>query len=236
MWAYAALAGLQLASGFQQADIIRQNGQLKASVDNLNARFADLDALKAQQDGQSAAARYANVVDSTVSAQRAAYAGAGQDVNFGTASQTQADAKVTGLMNTLEIQRQAREKAMGYQTQALNIRLGGTMSTLQSNMDAASAESRGIMSAITTGISGYQRMDSTGTGNTSRTGSSTTPQWKTASTSPTVQIPDDMQADNAEGGKLGWYPDNSTALGSPGFFGYGPRSSYGASSDAFEEG
>lgn len=215
MWAYAALAAAQLLGGYQQADMIRKNGDLQASINNMNAKYQELDAFNAAKQGYTEADRYAAVADATMAKQKTDLAGQKVDVNYGTATDIEADSKVTTMLNTLEIQRQGREKALGYQTQAINTRLGGQMTELQASMDAAATESKGIFSAISTGISGYDRYHSTGTGERSKSGSNSTPLWRMASS----------YTDGGSPGGYGsgpkWYADDNSS--GPGFFGNHPR-------------
>jgi hypothetical protein len=181
MWAYALLAGAQLIGGYQQADAIKGSADVQQSINNLNANYQELDAFNAQKAGYSQAARYQTVVDSTIAKQRVDEAAGGQAVGYGTAATAEGDSKLTGMLNVMEIQRQARESAHGYQVQAINTRLGGQMTQLQAGMDASAAENRGFTSALSTGVSGYERLQSTGSGVTSKSGSNSSPRWRQAS-------------------------------------------------------
>ena len=157
MWVYAALAAYQLAAGFQQAQMIRDNADLQNRINELNAGFADKDAYEAEKLGYTEVARYQNVVDTTVGDQRAAYAAQGVDVSYGTAAEVQSETRLTGLLNMLDIQKQAREKALGFKNEARNIRLQGGMARSQAELNAAGAQNQGIIGAVGTGLSGYAR-------------------------------------------------------------------------------
>lgn len=189
MWAYALLAGAQMIGGFQQADAIRGSAAVQSSVNDMNAKFQELDAYDAEKAGIAKSARYSTVIDSTVAKQRTVLASEHVDVGYGTAADVQADSKITGMLNVLEIQRQGREVAHGFQMQAINTRLGSQMSTLQANMDASAAQNRGFTSALATGISGYDRMQSTGTGFTAKSGTNSSPQWRQASSYTDKSVP-----------------------------------------------
>lgn len=178
MWAYLGLASLQVANGYQQGDIIKQNGDLQQSIDDMNANFQNIDAWNAQKAGYSKGAQYQDVVDKTIATQRANYAGASVNVDYGSAADTQADSKIAGMMNVMQLQRQGREQALGYNIEAVNTRLGGTMASAQAGINASAAEDAGIMGAVSTGVSGYERSNVTGTGTTSRSGTNSSPQWK----------------------------------------------------------
>lgn len=157
MWVYAALAAFQVASGFQQAQMIRENADLQNRVNDFNAAFAELDAYQAERQGFTDVSRYQTVVDKTLSDQRSAYAAQGVDVNYGTAAEVQAETRLTGILNMFDLQRQAREKAMGFKTEAINIRLQGGMRRLQSDLDASGVQRQAVIGAVSTGISGYTR-------------------------------------------------------------------------------
>lgn len=177
MWAYAILAGAQLIGGYQQADAINNGAKVQQSISDMNARFADLDAFNANKAAGGKAARYQSMVDATVAKQRSTLASQKVDVNYGTAADVQTESKLTGNLNVLEIQRQGADQARGYQMQAINTRLGGQMGLLQASMDASAAVNRGVTGALSTGISGYQQAQSTGTGLGSKSGTNSTPQW-----------------------------------------------------------
>lgn len=219
MYAYLALAALQTVGGFQSADIIRQNGDLSASVNDMNAKYADIDAHNALEAGYTNAARYQNTIDATVGADKTAYASEGVSVGYGTAGDVTTDNKIAGMVNTLQIQRSARDQARGFEGQAINIRLGGQMTRLQSNLNANAAQSSGMMQAISTGVSGYDRYNTTGKGSTGHTGSDAKP-WQSKTTTVNA-TPDGNGMTSKYAGDdsdLGWY---SRGKGdSPGFFGH----------------
>lgn len=155
--AYGALAAFQVMAGYDQAGAIRQQAQFKQQVDNLNAGYADLDAYNAKTLGYTQSSRYENVIDSTVGAQRTGYAQQNQDVNFGTAQNVQAETRLTGMLNIMDIQRQARERALGFTREASNLRLGGSAAVAQGALDSAAAQTQGLIGAVRTGVAGYDR-------------------------------------------------------------------------------
>lgn len=224
MYAYIALAALQAVGGFQQADTIRKNGDLQAQVSQFNKQFADIDAHNALTNGYGQAARYQTIVDSTIGAGRAAYASQNVQVGYGTAGDVERDNRIAGLVNTLQIQKSARDQAVGYQAQSINLQLGGKMIQLQSNLQANAAQSGGIMQAASTAVAGYERSQSTGKGNTSRTGTNDQ-SWK--ADSKTMHVTDDGAGMKAPPDKtgMGWYPDKNGSM-NPGFYGRGPADSY----------
>lgn len=238
MGAYLALAGLQAVGGFQSADIIRQNGDLQASVNDMNAQYADLDAYRALESGYGNAARYQTTVDQTIAADRGAYASEGVQVGYGTAADVEGDNRIAGMVNTLQIQKNARNAAAGYQAQAINIRLGGQTIQLQAGLNASAAQSQGVMGAASTLLAGYGYSVSTGKGKDSNSGTNDQ-SWKktggpTINATPkgdAVTEPAGLRAPATEyGNGYGWYPETATPIdsGQPGFFGRGPREIYGS--------
>lgn len=161
MWAYAAVAASQLLGGYQQAAVINQTGQVNQSIADMNAGFAYLDAFNAQKSGYTQAAEYADTANAAIAGTRDAFAGSNTTIGYGTAGAAEADTKLTAQMNVLQIQRQAQEKAAGFDMQAIQTTLGGAMGKAQSAMDASAAESRGLSSAIGTGLSAYSQWNTT---------------------------------------------------------------------------
>ncbi len=157
MWFLGVMA-IQAWSGLQQADTIRQNGRLQKMIDDQNEKYAEIDQFNARKAGYSEAARYGSVVDQTIGKERAGYAAQKVDLNYGSAKQVQTDNQVIGFLNNLDLQKQARDKAAGYQREAMNIRVNSTFKEMQSGLDASAAASHGFMSALSTGVSGYSRM------------------------------------------------------------------------------
>lgn len=155
--AFAALAALQMINGNAQAAAIREQGRRKQLIANMNAEFAELDAYEAEVKGFSDTARYQNVIDSTIGAQRVGYAAAGVDVNYGTAKDVQTDTRITGLLNTLDIQKQARQKALGFKKEARNLRMGGDFSRQQAGMDATATSNSAYMNAAGTMLQGADK-------------------------------------------------------------------------------
>lgn len=152
-----ALAAFQIFSGAQQAESIRKNAELSQQVNDMNAKYAELDAYNAEISGYSNVARYENVIDSTVSQQKSALAANDTDVNFGTASQIQAETKLNGFLNKLDIKNQAHAQALGYMNQARNYRLAGEAAVAQGELNANATQNAALINAGGTVLSGYAR-------------------------------------------------------------------------------
>lgn len=155
--AYAAIGGLQMWSALQQADQIRANARLQERIGRMNARFAEIDAYEAEKMGFSESARYQNVVDDIISDQRTIMAANNIDITTGTAKELQEESRLTGFLNQLDVQKNARAKALGLKVEASNIRLGNSMTGIQSEINAGATTRAGIMDAARYGVEAYRR-------------------------------------------------------------------------------
>lgn len=149
------LAGVQLAEGLQNAQLIDQSAGIQQEVANLNGKYAAMDAYNAQTMGYTQSARYQDVVDQTLDQQKEDYASEGVNVNFGSAAQVQANTRTTGVINTLNIQAQARAKALGFTQQSRNDVLQGVLNAGQAQVQGAGAETQAVFGALKTGVTGY---------------------------------------------------------------------------------
>ena len=154
---FLALAAFQAVSSLQQGDIIRANAAISQRVANMNANADLLDAYNASKLGFTQSSRYQNVIDETIAKQRSGYAEQNVDVNYGTAAEKQADTQTTGLMNILDIQNAARNKAYGFTTQANNARLQGYLTAGQGQINASTTTGTGLFNSVNTGLSGYNK-------------------------------------------------------------------------------
>lgn len=155
MYQYAALAAYQIWSAYNQAEVIRDQAELTKNIAEMNAKYAEIDAWEAEKYGYTESARYQSIVDQTVGEQRAAFAAQNVDVSFGTAKEIQQESKVTGFLNQLDMQRQARAKAMGLKFEASNYRVSGSMSQAQGGAQGNATMNAGFANAGATAVSGY---------------------------------------------------------------------------------
>lgn len=156
-----AVGGLGVLSGMKTASDTMQQGELKNKLEQINAKYADIDAAETKVYGFTQAARYQRVIDQTTSQQRAGYAAQNVDSSSGTAAEVIADSKVTGMLNQIDMEKQAREKALGFTQQAMNIRTGASVGLSQAEINADAEGTKGVLGGIQTGISltgyGYGR-------------------------------------------------------------------------------
>jgi hypothetical protein len=153
----AAMAAMQIASGYFASQNIKATAELNRDIANMNAEFAELDAYDAELEGYSAQARYQGVIDQTLGEQQAALTAADVDVNYGTNASIQEETRFIGRLNLMEIEKQAQQQALGYKRQARDFILGGDLAYSDAMFKASSAMSQGIAGAAQTGLSGYQR-------------------------------------------------------------------------------
>lgn len=151
------LAAFQVASGYQQGEMMRENARFKKEIDDLNIESAQVDAFNAEKEGWTQQARYKNVIDSTVSEQRSDFAAKGVDVNYGSAAELQDESKLTGYLNLIDIQKKANERAQGFRREAANTFLSSSLSFRQSESEASAKQMSGLMTGAGTAISGYSR-------------------------------------------------------------------------------
>lgn len=151
-YALAAAAGFEIISGIQQAEIIRKNAQLSKQVNDLNAGYAEIDAFNTEQQGYSQATRYQEIIDKNLSDQKVAYAANDVDINYGTASQLQAETKLNGFLNKVDIVNQAHLAALGYKNQAAQYRMAGVNAQSQGAYAATATQNAGFLNAARYGL------------------------------------------------------------------------------------
>lgn len=131
-WQYAALAGYQVISGFQQAEMVKMQSDIQKEIDEFNAQLAEYDAWRAFNYGQTQMARYQSQVDQAEAAGRVSAAAAGVDTTSGSLSEVSAENRMVVAANMLDIEARAREQALGYTRQAQSIRLGSQLNQMAS--------------------------------------------------------------------------------------------------------
>lgn len=147
---YAAVAGVGIIAGLQQAEAQRSQSEFDERIANLNAKFKEYDAWEAEKYGYTQAARYQAVIDKTIGSQRVAYASQGVDVSYGTAAEVQRESKVTGFLNTLDILNEGRARALGLKREASNLRIQGFSARSQGAINAQAAQTSAIISGANT--------------------------------------------------------------------------------------
>lgn len=153
---YAAIAGMQLLQGIQQANNIQKQAELQKKLDELNIEQAQLDAFMAEADGYTQEARYQNVIDQIKSAQEVAFIAQDVDPSFGTARDIQEESTVNANLNKIDIQNQAHMKALGFQNQAINMRTQSKLNSLAAETYAINVRNSAILGAAGTAAKGFE--------------------------------------------------------------------------------
>jgi hypothetical protein len=169
---YGGIAALELAGGYFASQNIKQAAELNRDIAEMNAEFAELDAYDSELEGISRSARYQSVIDNTLAEQSAIMNAQDIDVSYGSASSVQAETKFLGELNMMEIQKQARQQALGYTRQARDYRIGGSLNYASDQARASSAMFSAITSAAKTGLTGYARSGGGSSGGGSKASSS----------------------------------------------------------------
>ena len=155
----AALAigvgAFQLFSGLQQSNDILEQAKLSRRIGQLNAKNFELEAFEAEKFGFTESARYKSVIDKTIGSQKAILASQGVNVHTGTAAVIQAESKLTGFLNQLDIQQAGRNKAKGLRFQASASRMGQSFDQAQAAANASAARVSGVANASSTYL-GYK--------------------------------------------------------------------------------
>ena len=157
-YAYAAVAGLQLAGGYFASQNIRETAELNRDIAEMNAGFAEWDAYDAEMEGLSELARYQTTIDKVLGEQRAIAAAQGVDLSFGTAGAVHQEDSFNAQLNKMELQKRAQESALGYTRQARDIRLGSSLEQADAKKRAGQAMFKSVIGAADTGLTGYSKL------------------------------------------------------------------------------
>lgn len=118
-------AGASVASGIMGANAQAGAAEAQKKAAEAQAHFADLSAQDAVNRGATEAGRIRTQGSQTISAQRAAYAGAGVDVDTGTAANVQASTRAMSEYDALTAKVNAAREAWGLSQDATALRLTG---------------------------------------------------------------------------------------------------------------
>lgn len=160
MYAYGAIAGLQLAGGYFASQNIKEAARINKDIADMNAEFAELDAYDAKLEGETQKAKFQTGVDQVLSAQKAAFTAADVDISFGTASSILEETEFLAELNRMEIEQEAEEVALGFKREARGIRLSSTMEFGREMTRAGDVFFQSFLAAANTGLTGYSRTQS----------------------------------------------------------------------------
>ena len=174
--AHLILAGYQVASSLAQADLIDKQNDLNTYIREQNAEFLEIDKRNQELDDQEAINRYQTQIQAVEASQKAAFAARGVDTGFGTAREIVQESKINALLNTIDLQANARAKSMGMKNQLSNYRLQTGMQEMQGNLQAQSTRNAALIRGAGYAIAGYKTGSDTLDDSSDFGGSGTCPQ------------------------------------------------------------
>ncbi len=150
---FLAMAGVQMAGGILQAGAIKQQGKYAEQQANFNARMADLQAEDAIRRGDKTASDVRKRGSQVRGSQRAALAGQGVDVGFGSAMDLQDETTYLTNLDVLDAKNNAWRESFGYRVQATNYRLEGKYAMALARQNAKMTILNAGLGAAQTGMS-----------------------------------------------------------------------------------
>lgn len=149
-----AMAGVQIMSGFLQADIVRRQADTQNRIAEFNAQLSEYDAWKTEAYGSTLVAYSQNETDQ-VRAKSRVYAASKGIKSEGSLAEINAQNELNSVLNKIDIDNRATEQAMGYKRQASNTRLNASLSGIAANVQANSMIAGSIVQASGTIASSY---------------------------------------------------------------------------------
>lgn len=147
--AFIASTAFSVLKTFETGGLQKQAAALNKQIADLNSANAEHDAYEAVREGYSKAATYNGKVDQVLDTQNNNYAYADVDTSFGTAQQVQAQSKLNGRLNAMDITNAAYSKAIGFNRQALDYQLSGVMKQAAVNGQADANDISSVIGAGT---------------------------------------------------------------------------------------
>lgn len=130
----SAISGF--GSAYAQSNAYKAKAYVDRSIALVNQQLAEYQAKDALARGDEAAAQAGKKISQVKGAQKAALAGQGIDINFGSAADIQADTELLGALDLLHIKNNAAREAFGYKMSAISAGAQGQFSSM-ANMNAA---------------------------------------------------------------------------------------------------
>jgi hypothetical protein len=125
--AVAVTAGGQIYAG----DAAYKSAQYQAAVANRNADMADRSAQDANKRGEQEQLRHWRKVSQQLGDQRAKFAAAGLDLNFGTPADVVEDTMQMGYEDAFTIGENTKREVEGFDIEAANHRAGGKAAMME---------------------------------------------------------------------------------------------------------
>lgn len=149
-----AMAGVQIMSGFLQADIVRRQAETQNRIAEFNAQLSEYDAWKTEAYGSTLVAYSQNETDQ-VRARSKVYAASKGIKSEGSLAEINAQNELNSFLNKIDIDNRTTEQAMGYKRQASNIRLSASLNGIAAQTQANSMIAGSIVQASGTVASSY---------------------------------------------------------------------------------
>jgi hypothetical protein len=145
--AFSAYQGIRAGKAAKKAGQLEQAGWNDAArTYEWNAKLAELQADDAINRGEVEAERYQSQVDQFIGTQRAGFAGAGVDVNWGSPVDVVADTAYLGSLDKSMIRNNALREAWGYRTESVDSQMRAIIAK-RSGVQAAEAGRQAARSA-----------------------------------------------------------------------------------------
>lgn len=151
----AAMFGFHLVNGLQQAELVRQQGEITDLIAQSNKESILNDAFETLASGMTEEARYSNVIKHVLETQKNQMAYAGVDASYGSAADIQAESAVQGLVNQATIRNNAYAATLGLKREALNVDLQNQFDRSSRAQRIAAIQSRSLMEGVSSAFKAY---------------------------------------------------------------------------------
>ena len=129
-------------------------GDYQNEMSKINARYLELKGQETIKRGDERARRHMEQVNQLIGSQKAAYAGGGVDVSFGSARQVQEETRIFGLEDAQNIRTNAFLESLGFQVEAQKTLSSGRMAKYAGETAATQSLISGGISAASVYSSG----------------------------------------------------------------------------------
>jgi hypothetical protein len=158
----AVLAGLQLASAYNDSISLGLQAEQEMVNGEINNRIAKIRAEDAKAQGAEKLSKFQRDAKRFQGTQKAAAAASGVDVNFGSAAQAQKETAMLLIEDENRIKNNTMLEAWGYKVQGENALLQAKYNSKSYQNKSKSTLLGGVLQAGVTGYSAYSRMVPTG--------------------------------------------------------------------------
>lgn len=139
-------------NAYVQAQATRAQGDYQKRISEINARSAEAQAEDVLKRGENEAQKKLQETRKFIGQQKTAMAASGTDVNSQGALDLTADTAAIGATDVMTIKNNAWREAMGYKSQAIEVRGSGEMAQMAAKNNARSTMITGGIDALSYGI------------------------------------------------------------------------------------